>query len=173
MSEPPWILPYLYPFVGGWSAQTFVGPPWYWNPWQWPLNAWPNLLLTLLFFAGWVYIGVRLDRTWFEFIWPRMDLEVCRVLRKYCGGTASEAWSPTEARVIRRSYVAVCVAALLACVLAAANAKPEGEAASALGWMVDQTKLAKQGTSEGFAAPAACGIVAGITAGEREDKACL
>ena len=37
----PWILPYLFPLVGAWSGDDFVGPSWYWNPWQWPLNYWP------------------------------------------------------------------------------------------------------------------------------------
>jgi hypothetical protein len=131
MTEPPWILPYLYPFVGGWEANHFVGPAWYWNPWQWPLNAWPNLVLTLLFFAGWIYIGVRLDRTWFEFIWLRMDQEICQVLRKYLGCGVSKEWSPTEARIIRRSYVTLCVVAILACVLAGSQAElPSGARAT-------------------------------------------
>src|SRR5437870_4428691 len=37
MDTPPWPLPYLFPAAGGWSGDTFVGPAWYWNPWQWPL----------------------------------------------------------------------------------------------------------------------------------------
>src|SRR5262245_27689749 len=75
MDTPPWVLPYLFPLVGGWSGETFVGPRWYWNPWQWPLNGWPNLLITLGALAGWVYIAVRLDRTWFEFVWLKFDRE--------------------------------------------------------------------------------------------------
>jgi hypothetical protein len=126
MTEPPWVLPYLYPVVGGWSDGQFVGPAWYWNPWQWPLNAWPNLLVTLIAFAGWIYIAIRLDRTWFEFIWPRLDLEIGRTLRKYLGGTAKQQWTSAEALLIRRSYLAVCVVALFACALAAAQATPAG-----------------------------------------------
>lgn len=124
MSTPPWILPYLYPFVGGWEEGKFHGPAWYWNPWQWPLNSWPNVVLTLLLFVGWIYIGIRLDRTWFEFIWPTMDREICKVLRKYLGGKSEEKWSEREAAIIRRSYVAVSVVALLACVVAGAQARP-------------------------------------------------
>jgi hypothetical protein len=119
---PPWVLPYLFPVVGHWSGGEFVGPVWYYNPWQWPLNAWPNTLATLAGIVGWVYIAVRLDRTWFEFVWRRFDAEVCRMLRKWFGGRATEHWTPTEARVIRRTYLAAAVAALLACVVAAARA---------------------------------------------------
>jgi hypothetical protein len=119
----PWILPYLFPLVGGWSGDDFVGPSWYWNPWQWPLDYWPNTLVTVLGLVGWFYIAIRLNRTWFEFVWPRMDEEICRVLRKYLGGTESKEWSPREALVIRRSFLAVSVGALFACVLAASQAQ--------------------------------------------------
>ena len=30
------------------GGPSVVGPTWYWNPWQWPLNGWPNLLVTAL-----------------------------------------------------------------------------------------------------------------------------
>jgi hypothetical protein len=119
--SPPWPLPYLFPFVGGWSGDTLTGPGWYWNPWQWPLNAWPNTLITAAAIAGWVYIGVRLDRTWFEFVSLRFDAEVCRMLRKWFGGKPTGAWSPREARLIRRSYLAVTVVAFMACVVAASQ----------------------------------------------------
>jgi hypothetical protein len=65
---------------------------------------------------------VRLDRTWFEFVWRRFDAEVCRMLRKWFGGRATGKWTATEARVIRRTYLAAAVAALLACAVAAARA---------------------------------------------------
>src|SRR5262249_27043465 len=84
--SPPWVLPYLSPLVGSRSGEELIGPAWYWNPWQWPLNAWPNSLITVAALIGWVYIALRLDRTWFEFIWPRFDQEVCRMLRKWFGG---------------------------------------------------------------------------------------
>jgi hypothetical protein len=121
--SPPWVLPYLYPLVGSRARGEVVGPAWYWNPWQWPLNAWPNLLVTLAGLAGWVYIAVRLDRTWFEFVWPRFDREICRMLRRWFGGLPAEQWSPTEGAVIRRSYVALTVVTLFACVLAASQAQ--------------------------------------------------
>ncbi len=117
---PPWPLPYLFPLVGNWSGTTLQGPAWYWNPWQWPLHAWPNTLITVLGIAGWAYVGVRLNRTWFEFVWPWFDQEVCRMLRRWFGGHAELTWTPREARLIRRSYVAACTVALLACVVAAA-----------------------------------------------------
>jgi hypothetical protein len=119
---PPWVLPYLYPFVGGWSGDRFVGPAWYYNPWQWPLDGWPNLLVGLLAAAGWFYIAVRLHRTFFEFVAPRVDAIFCGVLQRRLGGYAGEHWSGTEAKVIRRSYLAVAVGALLACVVAGARA---------------------------------------------------
>jgi hypothetical protein len=118
MDTPPWVLPYLYPLVGRLADGVLEGPAWYWNPWQWPLNAWPNLAVTLIGLAGWVYIGVRLDRTWFEFVSLRFDQELCRTLRKWFGGRPVAAWSATEARLIRRGYLLVTVAALLACVIA-------------------------------------------------------
>src|SRR5205807_1365544 len=54
--DPRSVLPELYPFLGGWSHGEFVGPAWYWNPWQWPLNAWPNALVTVAGLVGWVYV---------------------------------------------------------------------------------------------------------------------
>jgi inner membrane protein len=119
--SPPWPLPYLYPFVGRTDGDVLLGPAWYWNPWQWPLNAWPNTLVTVVALAGWVYVAVRLDRTWFEFVWPWFDREVCRTLRKWFGGQPSEGWSQVEGRVIRRTYLLGTVAVLLACVVAASR----------------------------------------------------
>ncbi len=116
------MLPYLYPLVGGWYGREFTGPSWYWNPWQWPLNAWPNVVITVAGFIGWVYIAVRLDRTWFEFIWLRFDKEICRCLRKWFGGQAAENWSETEARLIQQSYLFIATAAFLGCIVAAAGA---------------------------------------------------
>jgi hypothetical protein len=120
---PPWVLPYLFPFVGHWSGPEFVGPAWYYNPWQWPLDSWPNTLVTVIGIAGWVYVAVRLDRKWFEFVWLRFDQEVCKVLRKWFGGRPTEQWTAAEARVIRHSYLAMSVTALLACAVAASRAR--------------------------------------------------
>jgi hypothetical protein len=124
-----WVLPYLFPFVGGWEKSGhFTGPAWYWNPWQWELSAWPNVLVMLLGFAGWVYIAVRLDRTWFEFVSLRLDRELCQVLRRWLGGKPVPTWTETEGRVVRRSFVAMATAALLACVVVAARvaSRPPG-----------------------------------------------
>ena len=121
----PWVLPYLYPVVGSGLGEHFTGPEWYWNPWQWPLNAWPNLLITFLALIGWVYIAVRLNRTWFEFIWPAFDREVCKMLRKWFGSQGpdewSESWSPGEGKVILKSYLVLCSFTVLACVVAASR----------------------------------------------------
>jgi hypothetical protein len=116
-----WVLPYLYPLVGEMTERSFVGPRWYWNPWQWELNAWPNLLIGVLAAIGWLYIAVRLDRTWFEFVSLRLDREICRVLRKYLGGQRAEQWSPREGRLIRRSFLTVSTLTLFGCVVAAAQ----------------------------------------------------
>lgn len=124
LPNPPWVLPYLYPMVGGWSHGTFTGPDWYWNPWQWPLNAWPNTLITVLGLVGWIYIAVRLDRTWFEFVSLRFDTEMYQMLRRWFGGQATPQWTQREARIIRSSYLAVAIVALLACVTAGARATP-------------------------------------------------
>ena len=121
-SDPPWVLPYLYPFVGTASEAGFVGPSWYWNAWQWPLDSWPNFLITAIGEVGLVYIAVRLDRTWFEFVWPRLDRVICGALRKLFRGHAVNQWPPTEGRVIRRSYLVIVVAAFLACIVAASRA---------------------------------------------------
>ncbi len=122
VETPPWVLPYLYPLVGSWKGVELIGPSWYWNRWQWPLNAWPNVLLTLLFFAGWIWIAVRLNRTWFEFVSLRLDQELCRTLRRWLrGGQPEEHWSGIEARAVRQSYLVLVVGAVFACVLAGVN----------------------------------------------------
>ncbi|MFO0810965.1 MAG: metal-dependent hydrolase [Gemmataceae bacterium] len=119
----PWILPYLYPFVGRWAGHDFVGPRWYWNPWQWPLNSWQNTLTTLAGIAGWIYIAVRLDRTWFEFVSLNFDREVCRMLRRWFGGTTTDQWSPGEAVLIRSTYLGVASLTFFACVAAASQTR--------------------------------------------------
>jgi hypothetical protein len=119
-----WPLPYFYPFVGNLTDRGLAGPHWYWNPWQWELNAWPNLLAGVVALVGWVYVAVRLDRTWLEFVWPPLDREVCRVLRKCLGGQATPEWSEREGQIVRRSFLAVAALALFACVVAATRAGP-------------------------------------------------
>ena len=113
-----WPLPYLYPLIGGVPDNTLVGPTWYWNHWQWPLNGWPNLVITLITFIGFVYIAVRLDRTCFAYVCLPMDRAICRTLRHCLGGQAVPHWSETEARFIRRSFLVVTIIALLACAVA-------------------------------------------------------
>jgi inner membrane protein len=113
-----WPLPYLVPFLGEGLGDNLAGPSWYWNRWQWPLNGWPNLLITLITGIGFLYVAVRLDRTWFEFVWPRMDRMFCCTLRTWLGGQPAEQWSETEAKTIRRSFLVVMIMALLACAVA-------------------------------------------------------
>jgi hypothetical protein len=117
--SPPWVLPYLYPAVGSRSGTELTGPSWYWNRWQWPLNAWPNLVVTLLGVLTFLYIAVRLNRTWLEFLWARMDPWCCQALRNVLHIPCTVGWSRAEADWARRSYLAITVGALLACVVAA------------------------------------------------------
>lgn len=117
-----WVLPYFYPLVGGWSGGQFVGPAWYWNPWQWPLNGWPNLLITLLGIVGALVIALRLGRTPVEFLWRRADEEVCRDLRKWFRAQGEDAWTPGEARLVRSAFLLVWVATAWACLLAGMQA---------------------------------------------------
>jgi hypothetical protein len=117
----PWVLPYLFPLVGSWHGTEFAGPSWYWNRWQWELNAWPNLVVTLLGIVGWFYLAVRLDRSWIEFVSPRLDARFCRRLRERLGVTGPVGFTNLEAAVIRRSYLVVTIGAFLACVVAAAG----------------------------------------------------
>ena len=119
---PPWVLPYLYPFVGTWARNEFVGPAWYWNPWQWPLNGWQNTLTTVIFLIGWIYIAIRLNRTWFEFIWLRFDNELCKMLRKWFGGQVTTDWSPREAKWIRGSFIVMVALTMAACIVAGVTA---------------------------------------------------
>jgi hypothetical protein len=117
-----WKVHYLYPFLRSWNPDgEFVGPSWYGNPWQLQLNAWPSVVVLVVFAIGWVYIAVRLNRTWFEFIWPRMDEELCKTLRKWFGGQPVETWSDIEGTWIRRSFVALTSLTLLACVVVASR----------------------------------------------------
>jgi hypothetical protein len=85
------------------------------------LNAWPNLLITLLGLFGWFYIAVRLNRTFMEFVWPRQDAIFCHRLRALMGVKREVGWSEREAKAIRRSYLAILVGAFMACVIAAAR----------------------------------------------------
>jgi LexA-binding, inner membrane-associated putative hydrolase len=113
-----WPLAYLYPFIGVGAADACGGPAWYWNRWQWPLNGWPNLVTTLVAFIGFLYIAVRRDRTFFEFLCPPMDQIFCRTLRKWFGGQPAEQWSEKEALFIRRSFLVVTIIAFFACAVA-------------------------------------------------------
>src|SRR5205085_1971383 len=83
------------PVLWGAGGGEWVGPGWYWNPGQWPLNGWANVRIAALGATMWVYIGVGLDRPWFEFVAPGFDREVCKMLRRgFRGGPPAEWWSP-------------------------------------------------------------------------------
>lgn len=118
-----WALPYLYPFLGCWRGATFTGPSWYWNPWQWSLSSPVNAIVTILGLVNWVFIAVRLDRTWFEFVAPRFDLQFCGTLRKWFGGTIEKEWSEREGRLLRQGLALVCVLVIWACVLGGLQAE--------------------------------------------------
>jgi hypothetical protein len=66
-----WTLAYLYPF----SDRAFV-----WDG-QWELNAWPNLLVTVVLLALIGVWAVRRGRTPVELVSPRADAAVVRALR--------------------------------------------------------------------------------------------
>lgn len=116
-----WPLPYLYPLIGSGEADNFIGPAWYWNPWQWPLSSWINQAASIVVFAGFLYTGTRLDRTWFEFVTPGFDRQFCQTLRKWFGGQVAEN-DLDGTRMVRRSLAVLCVVATFACVLAAMHA---------------------------------------------------
>jgi hypothetical protein len=82
------------------------------------------MLVGIMGAIGWLYIAVRLNRTFFEFISVKMDREICRILRQFLGGQPVEQWSPREGRFIRQSFLVVSTLALFACVVAATRATP-------------------------------------------------
>jgi len=67
-----WPIPYFYPFSTDWSL-TWQG--------QWELNAWPNILATLLFLAITLYIAWKRGRSPLEMISLKADTAFVAKLR--------------------------------------------------------------------------------------------
>ena len=67
-----WPIPYFLPFSHQWQ--------WEWSG-QWALNAWPNMLITILLLAITLYLAVRRGFSLLEWIAPRVDQAVVQVLR--------------------------------------------------------------------------------------------
>jgi len=70
-----WTLAYLHPF----SDRAFA-----WQG-QWELNAWPNLLVTLVLLAVALWVAIRRGRTPLELVSPRADAAVVAALRARFG----------------------------------------------------------------------------------------
>jgi len=70
-----WPIAYLFPFTADWRL-TWDG--------QWELNAWPNILLTLLFLGITLYLIYRRGRSPLELISPRADAIFVSKLRQRC-----------------------------------------------------------------------------------------
>lgn len=68
-----WPIPYLFPFSRRWT--------WNWSG-QWPLNAWPNLALTVALISMTLWIAVRWGFSPLELFSTRADRAVVRTLRK-------------------------------------------------------------------------------------------
>ncbi|RMG08066.1 MAG: metal-dependent hydrolase [Planctomycetota bacterium] len=71
-----WEIPYLLPFSRAWQWKV---------SWQWELNAWPNILLTLLLLGYCVYTALRSGRTVVEVASLRIDRALVRTLRARFG----------------------------------------------------------------------------------------
>jgi hypothetical protein len=68
-----WPIPYFFPFSTDWTL-TWEG--------QWGLNAWPNILATLLMLALTLYIARKRGRSPLEMISPKADAAFVAYLRK-------------------------------------------------------------------------------------------
>jgi hypothetical protein len=75
-----WPIPYLLPFSRAWQWTV---------SWQWELNAWPNVLITVLgiLFVG--FMAVRQGRTILELFALKLDQAVVRTLRARFGAGPS------------------------------------------------------------------------------------
>lgn len=109
----PWSLPYLYPFVENAS--------WYWNPYQWRLDAWPNFAVTGVFLALAIFVAVRFDRTFLEFLSPALDRRICETIRARLRASPPGPPAARE-RALLGAVLALAVAALLAGVIRGALA---------------------------------------------------
>ena len=71
-----WPISYLYPFSTAWRL-TWSG--------QWALNAWPNILLTLLVLALTLHMALRYGRSPLEIVSPGADRAFVAKLRRWFG----------------------------------------------------------------------------------------
>jgi len=71
-----WPIPYLLPFSDRWQL-TWTG--------QWELNAWPNILLTVLFLVATLYLACKRGYSPLELISKRMDDAFVAALRRKLG----------------------------------------------------------------------------------------
>ena len=76
-----WPIPYFFPFSTDWTL-TWVG--------QWELNAWPNILVTLLLLALTLYIAWKRGRSPLEMISRKADTALVAGLRKRLGEPIAE-----------------------------------------------------------------------------------
>lgn len=77
-----WPIPYLLPFSDKWNL--------IWAD-QWELNAWPNILITILLLSVTLYLAWKKGRSPLEFISKRADIAFTAVLRKRFGQPVSAA----------------------------------------------------------------------------------
>ena len=75
-----WPIPYLFPFSTGWSLD--------WHG-QWELNAWPNLLITLLVLGITLYLAWKRGRSPLEIVSLKADAAFTAGLRKRFGSPQS------------------------------------------------------------------------------------
>ncbi len=68
-----WPIPYLFPFSDRWRL-IWTG--------QWELNAWPNLLITILLLAATIYIAWQKGCSPLEMVSKRADAAFVSILRK-------------------------------------------------------------------------------------------
>ena len=68
-----WPIPYLFPFSDRWNL-TWTG--------QWELNAWPNILITLLLLVATIYIFRKKGRSPLELLFKRADAGLASILRR-------------------------------------------------------------------------------------------
>jgi hypothetical protein len=68
-----WPISYLSPFSNTWKL-IWTG--------QWELNAWPNVLITMLLLTATIYIGWKNDRSPLEMVSKRADAAFVSILKK-------------------------------------------------------------------------------------------
>ena len=71
-----WPIPYLFPFSDIWKL-TWKG--------QWELNAWPNLMITLLVLSAALYLSWKRGCSPLELISQKADIAFVSTLRKRFG----------------------------------------------------------------------------------------